>query len=146
MPRWDQSPLFKQIYEDEFGQLGGQPFGCLVGDYYFSHLPTDVQLLRDLSKIAGAAHAPFFAGADPTLMGMDSWTELSNPRDLEQGVRHAGICGLEGPARLRTIRAMSASACRACSRGCPMAPSPSRSRNSPSRKRPTATPARSTAG
>jgi type VI secretion system protein ImpC len=80
--KWDQSPLFKQIYEYEFGQLGGQPFGCLIGDYHFSHLPTDVQLLRDLSKIAGSAHAPFIAGAEPTLMGMDSWNELSNPRDI----------------------------------------------------------------
>ena len=80
--RWDQSPLFKKIYEYEFGQLGGEPFGCMIADYYFSHLPTDVQLLRDLSKIAGAAHAPFFAAAEPTLLGMDSWTELSNPRDL----------------------------------------------------------------
>lgn len=80
--KWDQSPLFKQIYEYEFGQLGGQPFGCLIGDYHFSHMPTDVQLLRDLSKIAGSAHAPFIAGADPTLMGMDSWNELSNPRDI----------------------------------------------------------------
>lgn len=81
---WDQSPLFKKIYEEEFGQLGGQPYGCLVGDYYFSHLPTDVQLMRDLSKIAAAAHAPFFAAADSTLMGMDSWNELMNPRDLSK--------------------------------------------------------------
>jgi type VI secretion system protein ImpC len=81
---WDQSTLFKKIYEEEFGQLGGQPYGCLVGDYNFSHLPTDVQLLRDLSKIAGAAHAPFFAAADSTLMGMDSWNELMNPRDLSK--------------------------------------------------------------
>jgi type VI secretion system protein ImpC len=81
---WDQSPLFKRIYEEEFGQLGGQPYGCMIGDYYFSHRATDVQLLRDLSKIAGAAHAPFFAAAHPNLMGMDSWTELSNPRDLSK--------------------------------------------------------------
>ena len=66
----------------EFGQLGGQPYGCLIGDYSFSHLPTDVQLLRDLSKIAGAAHAPLLTGADPNLLGMDSWTELGNPRDI----------------------------------------------------------------
>src|SRR5215470_755709 len=79
---WDQSTMFKKVYEEEFGQLGGQPYGCLIGDYYFSHLPTDVQLLRDLSKIAGAAHAPFFAAADASLMGLDSWTELMNPRDL----------------------------------------------------------------
>lgn len=80
--RWDQSPLFKRVYEHEFGQLGGEPYGCLVADYHFSHLPTDVQLLRDLSKIAASAHAPIFAGAEPTLLGMDAWTELSNPRDI----------------------------------------------------------------
>jgi len=80
--KWDQSPLFKRIYEAEFGQLGGEPYGALVGDYYFSHQPTDVQLLRDLCRIASSAHAPFFAAADPTLMGMDSWNELMNPRDL----------------------------------------------------------------
>jgi type VI secretion system protein ImpC len=82
--RWDQSPLFKKVYEQEFGQLGGEPYGCLVADYHFSHLPTDVQLMRDLSKIAAAAHCPLFAGAEPTLMGMDSWTELMNPRDLSK--------------------------------------------------------------
>src|SRR5215213_3171203 len=67
--RWDQSPLFKKVYEQEFGQLGGEPYGCLIADYHFSHLPTDVQLMRDLSKIASAAHVPFFAGADPSLLG-----------------------------------------------------------------------------
>jgi type VI secretion system protein ImpC len=80
--KWDQSPLFKKVYEQEFGQLGGEPYGCLIGDYYFSHLPQDVQLMRDLSKVAASAHAPFFAAAGPTLMGMDSWNELANPRDL----------------------------------------------------------------
>jgi type VI secretion system protein ImpC len=82
--KWDQSPLFKKVYEHEFGQLGGEPYGCLIGDYYFSHLPQDVQLLRDISKVAASAHAPFFAAAGPTLMGMDSWNELANPRDLGQ--------------------------------------------------------------
>jgi type VI secretion system protein ImpC len=72
------------VYEAEFGQLGGEPFGCMVGDYYFSHQPTDVQLLRDLSKIFGSAHAPFFAAAEPTLLGLDTWTELANPRDLSK--------------------------------------------------------------
>jgi type VI secretion system protein ImpC len=80
--RWDQSPIFKKLYEAEYGQLGGEPYGCLVGDYYFDHSPTDVQLLRDISKIAASAHAPFFAAANATLLGMDSWNELSNPRDI----------------------------------------------------------------
>lgn len=80
--KWDQSPLFKALYEYEYGQLGGEPYGCLVGDYHFDHSAVDVSLLRNLGKIAAAAHAPFLAGANPTLMGMDSWTELTNPRDL----------------------------------------------------------------
>src|SRR5512146_419021 len=79
---WDQSPLFKKLYEEEYGQLGGEPYGCLVGDYYFDHTPGDVQLLSQMSQVAAAAHAPFIAGAGPTLMGMDSWQELANPRDL----------------------------------------------------------------
>lgn len=80
--RWDQSPIFKKLYEAEYGQLGGDPYGCLVGDYYFDHSPTDVQLLRDISKVAAAAHAPFFAAAESSLLGMDSWNELTNPRDI----------------------------------------------------------------
>ncbi len=79
---WDQSPLFKKLYEQEYGQLGGEPYGCLVGDYYFDHTPGDVELLGQMSQIAAAAHAPFIAAASPTVMGMDTWQELANPRDL----------------------------------------------------------------
>jgi type VI secretion system protein ImpC len=79
---WDQSPLFKRIYEETFGQLGGEPFGCLVGDYYFSHRQNDVEFLEYISKIAAAAHSPFIAAAAPHLLGLDKFTELANPRDL----------------------------------------------------------------
>lgn len=79
---WDQSPLFKKLYEEEYGTLGGEPFGCLVGDYYFDHTPPDVELLGQIAQIAAAAHAPFISGAGSALFGMDSWQELSNPRDL----------------------------------------------------------------
>jgi type VI secretion system protein ImpC len=79
---WDQSPIFKKTYEEEYGQFGGEPFGCLVGDYYFDHSPPDVELLREMSQVAAAAHTPFLAAAAPTVMQMDSWQELSNPRDL----------------------------------------------------------------
>ena len=79
---WDQSPLFKKLYEQEYGQLGGEPYGALVGDYYFDHTPGDVELLGQMAQIASAAHAPFIAGGSPSLMGMDSWQELANPRDL----------------------------------------------------------------
>ncbi|MCB1777126.1 MAG: type VI secretion system contractile sheath large subunit [Candidatus Competibacteraceae bacterium] len=79
---WDQSPLFKKIYEEEYGQFGGEPYGCLVGDYYFDQSPPDVELLGEVSKIAAAAHTPFISAAAPTVMQMDSWQELSNPRDI----------------------------------------------------------------
>jgi len=79
---WDQSPLFKKLYEEEFGSPGGEPYGCLVGDYYFDHGPPDVEILNGIAQIAAAAHAPFISAAAPTLMNMDSWQELGDPRDL----------------------------------------------------------------
>lgn len=79
---WDQSPLFKKIYEEEYGQFGGEPFGCLVGDYHFDHSPQDVELLGEMARISAAAHTPFITGVSPTVMQMDSWQDLSNPRDL----------------------------------------------------------------
>ncbi|TWU23436.1 hypothetical protein Pla52o_29720 [Novipirellula galeiformis] len=79
---WDQSPIFKKIYEEEFGQFGGQPYGCLVGDYHFDHSAPDVALLTEMQQIAAAAHAPFITGVAPETMQFDSWQELSNPRDL----------------------------------------------------------------
>jgi type VI secretion system protein ImpC len=79
---WDQSPTFKKLYEEEYGTLGGEPFGCLVGDYYFDHGPQDVEFLGEMAKIAAAAHAPFLAAAAPTVFQMESWQELANPRDL----------------------------------------------------------------
>lgn len=79
---WDQSPLFKQIYEDEYGTAGGEPFGCIVGDYYFNQSAPDIELLKGISQISAAAHAPFIAAADPSMMNLDSWQDLANPRDL----------------------------------------------------------------
>ncbi len=79
---WDQSPIFRKIYEEEYGQLGGEPFGVLVGDYEFDHHPEDVQVLADMARIAAAAHTPFIAAAAPSVMQMGSWAELANPRDL----------------------------------------------------------------
>jgi type VI secretion system protein ImpC len=82
--KWDKSPLFLRIYEQEFGTMGGKPYGALIGDYYFDHSSGDVSLLRDLAKIAAASHAPFISAAAPTLLGMDSWGEIANPADLSE--------------------------------------------------------------
>jgi type VI secretion system protein ImpC len=79
---WDQSPIFKQVYTHEYSQFGGEPFGCLVGDYEFTNSPPDVALLRNMAQISAAAHAPFISAAGPSLFGMASWQELMNPRDL----------------------------------------------------------------
>lgn len=89
---FDQSTLFRKCYEEEYGQLGGEPYGLLVGDFHFSRSADDVNLLRLISNCAAAAHAPFIAGADPRLLNMESFTELSGPRDLAkifQGAEYA---------------------------------------------------------
>lgn len=79
---WDQSPLFKKIYEDEYGTAGGEPYGMLIGDYYFNHSAPDIEMLKGISQIAAASHAPFISSADPSIMNLDNWQDLSNPRDL----------------------------------------------------------------
>jgi type VI secretion system protein ImpC len=79
---FDQSALFKKVYEEEYGQLGGEPYGMLVGDYEFSRHPEDIGLLKLVSNVAAMAHAPFVSAADPKLFNMERYTELTAPRDL----------------------------------------------------------------
>jgi type VI secretion system protein ImpC len=81
---FDQSALFKKIYEEEYGTLGGSPFGALIGDYEFGRHPQDVALLEKMSGVAATSHAPFLAAATPALFNFESFTELSGPRDLEK--------------------------------------------------------------
>ena len=81
---FDQSMLFKKIYEEEFGTAGGEPYGALVGDYEFTNHPDDIDLLEKVSNVAAAAHAPFISAADPKLFGFEGWEDLSKPRDLEK--------------------------------------------------------------
>ena len=81
---FDQSQLFKKIYEEEYGTLGGKPFGALIGDYEFGRHPQDIALLEKMSGVAASSHAPFIAAATPALFNFESFTELSGPRDLEK--------------------------------------------------------------
>jgi type VI secretion system protein ImpC len=81
-PEFDQSALFKKIYEEEFGTFGGAPFGALIGDYEFSNHPQDMALLEKISNIAAAAHAPFVAAASAQLFGWDTFSDLLEVRDL----------------------------------------------------------------
>jgi len=90
---WDQSPLFKKLYEQEYGQFGGHPYGAIVADYYFDNSGPDVDLLSQMAKICAASHAPFIAAAAPSVMLMESWGELANPRDIAklfETPEHAG--------------------------------------------------------
>ncbi len=79
---WDQSPLFKKIYEEEYGQFGGEPYGALVADYHFDHSPPDVALLGEMAQICAASHTPLITGAAPSLLQLESWQELNDRRDL----------------------------------------------------------------
>ena len=81
-PEFDQSALFKKIYEEEYGVFGGAPYGALIGDFEFGKHPEDVELLEKISQVAAAAHAPFFAAAAPSLVNLESWTQIDAPRDL----------------------------------------------------------------
>jgi type VI secretion system protein ImpC len=79
---FDQSGLFKKIYEAEYGIFGGEPYGTLIGDYEFSNHPEDMALLERVGQVAAAAHAPFISAADPELFGLESFTDIDNKRDL----------------------------------------------------------------
>jgi type VI secretion system protein ImpC len=79
---FDQSALFKKIYEEEFGMFGGSAYGAMIGDFEFQNNPQDLALLEKVSQVAAAAHAPFISAAGSSLFNLDSFTELGNPRDL----------------------------------------------------------------
>lgn len=81
---FDQSQLFKKIYEEEYGTFGGHPYSCLIGDYEFTRHPQDFELLEKISGVAAAAHTPFITAADPKLFDLDSWAHLGVPRDLSK--------------------------------------------------------------
>jgi type VI secretion system protein ImpC len=79
---FDQSALFKKVYEEEFGIFGGEPFAALIGDYEFSKQPEDLELLEKVAQVAAAAHAPFLTAASSQLLNMESFTQLDQPRDV----------------------------------------------------------------
>lgn len=79
---FDQSALFKKVYEEEFGTFGGAPFAAIVGDFEIGRQPTDMYFIEQMSHVAAAAHAPFVSGASPELLGLESFTDLGKPRDL----------------------------------------------------------------
>lgn len=81
-PEFDQSALFKKIYEEEYGTFGGSPFACMVGDFQFSNHPEDISLLEKISNVAAAANAPFLSAASPQMFGWNSFTEMTEVRDL----------------------------------------------------------------
>lgn len=79
---FDQSLLFRKIYESEFGTPGGEPYGALIGDYEWGNHPDEIETLRLISNVSAAAFAPFISAASASMFGFDSWSELSKPRDL----------------------------------------------------------------
>ncbi len=79
---FDQSQMFKKLYENEFGMPGGQPYGALIGDYEFTNHPEDIGMLEKISGVAAAAFCPFISASSPKLFNLNSFTELATPRDL----------------------------------------------------------------
>ena len=83
-PDFDQSQLFRQVYEEEFGTFGGSPFSCLVAGFEFGKSAEDIFLLDQLSRLGAAAHAPVITAADPSLFGLTSFADINRPRDLSK--------------------------------------------------------------
>src|SRR5258707_1463615 len=81
---FDQSQIFKKIYENEFGTPGGEPYGALIGDYEWTNHPDDLETLRLMSNISAGAFAPFITAAGARMFRLDSWTEMFKPRELAQ--------------------------------------------------------------
>ena len=79
---FDQSALFKKVYEEEFGTFGGAPFGALIGDYYIGRQPEDMYFVEQMSHVAAASHAPFISAASEDMFGLESYADLGKPRDL----------------------------------------------------------------
>lgn len=95
---FDQSQLFKKLYENEFGTPGGEPYGTLIGDFEFTNHPEDIDMLTKISSVAAAAFCPFISAASPELMGLPSYTDLGKPRDI------AKIFGTVDYAKWRAFR------------------------------------------
>ncbi|HNU08271.1 MAG TPA: type VI secretion system contractile sheath large subunit, partial [Pyrinomonadaceae bacterium] len=81
---FDQSALFKKIYEDEYGTFGGAPYGAIIGDYEFGNHPQDLALLESLSQVAAAAHAPFISAASADMFGWDEFSQMTEVRDISK--------------------------------------------------------------
>jgi type VI secretion system protein ImpC len=81
-PEFDQSALFKKVYEEEFGVFGGAPFASIIGDYEFGRGPEDIELLERVAQVASAAHAPFISSANAELLNLSSYTQLGARRDI----------------------------------------------------------------
>ena len=131
---FDQSQVFKKLYENEFGTPGGEPYGALIGDYEFTNHPEDIDLLSKMSNVAAAAFCPFISAAAPSLFGFESFTELSKPRDLEKIFDTVEYTKWKFVPRLGGFAVRDPDDAARAWPGCPTARRPSRSRSSTTRK------------
>ena len=103
---FDQSDFFKLIYDNEFDMAGGEPFGVLIGDYQITHqrrpgqVTDDLDTLKEVARTAAAAFAPFICAADPSLLGVDHFADLSNVADFSSQFKQPEY------VKWRSLRAM----------------------------------------
>ena len=132
---FDQSQIFKKLYENEFGTPGGEPYGALIGDYEFTNHPEDIDLLSKMSQRGGGRVLSVHHGRRRrSCSASRAGTELSKPRDLEKIFDDDRVHQVEVVPRLGRLAVRHAGRCRACWPGCPTAPRPSRSKSSTTRR------------
>ena len=132
---FDQSQIFKKLYENEFGSPGGEPYGALIGDYEFTNHPEDIDLLSNMSNVAAAAFCPFISAADPAADRLRQLDRAVQAARSGEDLRIGRVHQLAQLPRERGFALRHPDACRACWRVCPTATAPSRSRSSTSRSR-----------
>ena len=143
---FDQSSLFKKIYEEEYGQLGGQPYGMLVGDYEFGRNAEDINLLKMISGVAAAAHAPFVVGRQPQAVRLRQLHRAGQAARPGQDLRRRRVRRLEVVPRVGRFALRGPDHAAASWAGCPTARTSSGSTSSTSRRRSTARTTTSTSG
>jgi type VI secretion system protein ImpC len=131
---FDQSQLFKKLYENEFGTPGGEPYGALIGDFEFTNHPEDIDLLSKISNVAAAAFCPFIASASPALCGFDNWTELTKPARHGEDLRHGRVHQVAFVPRQRGFAVRHVDDAAGAGASAPTGPTPSRWTSSISRR------------
>jgi len=97
--QFDQTALFRKVYQEGIGTFGGEAFGCLIGDYYLTDNSEDIGLIETVSNVAAAARAPFLYGLQPGFLHLERWQDL-NAEAAKSTIAWANFCQSQEASRV----------------------------------------------